>query len=72
MAKKITVKTRCPECGQFHEVEVFENDFNDYKSGKKHPQEAFPYLSADERELLITGICGECWEKLFPREEDEE
>lgn len=28
-------------------------------------QKALPYLTADERELLISETCGECWEKLF-------
>ena len=28
-------------------------------------QDAFPMLSADDRERLVTGICGPCWERLF-------
>jgi len=28
-------------------------------------QRAFPELSSDERELLITGICKDHWGKLF-------
>lgn len=28
-------------------------------------QKAFPYLTADERETLISGICPECWKAMF-------
>ena len=31
-------------------------------------QDAMPYLSAGERELLISGVCGKCFDKMF--EED--
>ena len=32
-------------------------------------QDAMPYLSADEREILISGICGECFDNMFAGEE---
>ena len=35
-------------------------------------QNAFPNLSADEREFLKTGITSEEWESLFGIEEEEE
>lgn len=28
-------------------------------------QEAFPDLPAEDREFLISGLCPECWNKLF-------
>jgi hypothetical protein len=28
-------------------------------------QDAMPELSADERQLLISGTCGKCWDKMF-------
>ena len=31
-------------------------------------QEAFPHLSADEREFLITGLSGEEWDETFPED----
>jgi hypothetical protein len=33
-------------------------------------QDCFPTLSADQREFLISGICGKCWNEMFPDEED--
>ena len=35
-------------------------------------QDAFPELSASQREALITGICDECWNKMAQEEEMEE
>lgn len=34
-------------------------------------QNCFPNLSADDREFLISGICSECWNTMFPPEDDE-
>lgn len=32
-------------------------------------QKAMPNLSIDQRELLISGLCGTCFDKLFPPDE---
>jgi len=34
-------------------------------------QYAMPYLSAAERELLISGTCDECFQKLIPPDDEE-
>lgn len=69
--KEVGIITRCPFCGHAHEVEVNEMDYWDWEDGMC-AQDAFPYLSADEREMLITGICPTCWERTFSGCEDEE
>jgi hypothetical protein len=33
-------------------------------------QNCFPELSADQREFLISGICGHCWDRMFPEEDE--
>jgi hypothetical protein len=58
----------CSDCGEQHEVEVNESDFNDWQGGKLI-QVAMPYLSADDRELLISGTCGTCFDKMFGDDE---
>ena len=69
---EITVVTYCPFCGEAHEIEVNEIDYLDWKDGEL-AQNAFPYLSADEREMLISGICPICWDSMFGgSDEDEE
>lgn len=62
--EEICVVTYCPFCGEAHEVYVNEADYLDWQDGEL-AQNAFPYLSADERELLISGICSTCWSSLW-------
>jgi hypothetical protein len=35
-------------------------------------QVCFPYLNADQREILMTGIDGQAWEEMFAGSEEEE
>lgn len=69
--KEVCVITRCPFCGRGNEVEVNEEDYWDYEDGMKAAK-AFPYLSASEREMLISGICPKCWDSMLPPEPEEE
>ena len=69
--REVCIVIACPFCGHIHEVEVNEIDYLDWGDGMT-VQEAFPYLSANEREMLISGICPTCWEKTFADEEEEE
>lgn len=67
--KEVCVITRCPFCGKAHEVEVNEMDYLDWQDGALI-QDVMPYLSAQEREHLISGICEDCWGKMFEGDED--
>ena len=58
------IETICPLCGAAHTIEVNLTDCWDWEDGKC-AQDAFPYLSPDEREMLISGICPECWDSMF-------
>ena len=69
--KEVSIVTQCPFCGCANFVEVNEEDYWDYEDGMK-AVEAFPYLSANEREMLISGICPTCWNKMLPPDPDEE
>lgn len=62
--KEVCVITSCPCCGKANEIEVNEMDYFDWDDGEL-VQDAFPYLSAEEREMLISGICPTCWNKMF-------
>ena len=62
--KEVSVATACPFCGHANFVEVNENDLFDYEDGGK-AQDCFPYLTANEREALISGICPACWDKMW-------
>lgn len=68
--KEVTIVTRCPFCGRANEVAVNEADYLDWQDGAL-VQNAFPYLSADEREMLISGICPTCWASTFGDEDED-
>ena len=61
------VECVCPVCKAKAGVVVEEEAFRWWKSGEVI-QRAMPLLSGDDRERLMTGICPDCWEKLFPEE----
>ena len=67
--KEVSIVTRCPLCGKANFIEVNEEDYWDWDDGV-HVQVAFPYLPAEEREMLVSGICPTCWEKMFGKESD--
>lgn len=66
--KFVAVCKRCPKCHQLHGVAVFKQDYIDWAEGGLI-QNCFPYLTANQRELVKTGICEECWERIFGPEE---
>lgn len=43
-----------------------------FESGRMLIQDAFPHLSADDREFILTGITGEEWNDTFGDDEDED
>lgn len=59
----------CCVCAERSMLEVNRESYYEWKSGNALIQEAFPAMSAGERELLITGTHSECWEKIFGGEE---
>ena len=69
--REVTIITTCPFCGHANEIEVNEADYWNWQNGEL-VQNAFPYLTASKREMLISGICPKCWAKTFGEEEDEE
>jgi hypothetical protein len=55
----------CRLCGKVYTITVEKEDYETYKSGMGYIQDIFPYLSAADRELLISQTCDECWHKMF-------
>lgn len=66
---RIIVEIKCPFCGATHTVEVFEADFVAWQDGAL-AQNVFPYLSATEREQLVSHICPNCQDSIFGSDED--
>jgi hypothetical protein len=63
----------CPFCGKQSVLLVSYEGYLKYREGA-FIQDAFPTLSPDARELLISGTCPECWDRFLtpPEEEDDE
>lgn len=60
MSETITITNKCPFCGKASSVIVPAKNYTDYMNGMS-VQDAFPNLTADEREVILTGICKKCW-----------
>ncbi len=58
-----TIVKSCRFCKGEHEVNVWINDLERIEQGE-HIQDVMPYLSADDRELLISGVCGKCFDEM--------
>ena len=67
MAVKPPMKTFevvCVRCGETVFIKAHVTDLKDWIEGKLI-QDALPYLDADEREILISKTCGDCFDELF-------
>ena len=63
----ITISNVCPFCDRFYQMEVPFAGFIAYESGAL-VQNAFPTLSPDERECIVSGLCTSCQTKIFGNE----
>lgn len=63
---------KCRLCHNEYEIECNKEDYDKWKSGKGYIQDILNYLPADQRELLISGTCGKCFDELFPPMGDDE
>lgn len=58
----------CRMCSKSTEIHCYLEDYIAWQQGKLI-QDAFPYLTPNEREML-KGMCSECWDKMCPSEDD--
>ena len=54
----------CAKCGKLHEFEVPDKGYRRWIMGESI-QRALPMLTPDQREIMISGICGKCFDKMF-------
>lgn len=62
------VEVTCISCKSVHTIMVPTAAYRRWASGLAKIQDALPMLSDDERELLMSNICPQCWDKLFGEE----
>jgi hypothetical protein len=61
---------QCQVCKNNIEVSATPQQIAKWKAGELI-QRAMPNVPKDEREILISGTCGPCFDRMFPPEEDE-
>lgn len=66
-----TYGVSCPHCGEYYRVRLTVADVEAWQ-GETLIQDAFPYLAAEEREMIKTGFHPACWRDMFYDEEDED
>lgn len=70
--RNVDIQIRCVNCGKLNVVYVNNEDWEEYYNSeeRRYIQDIFPYLTPQERELLISGVCSQCWEDIFSDDED--
>ena len=61
----VDLEVRCTQCGEEFKIEAPRAGFNSWLHGELI-QKALPELAKEERELLVSGTCSDCFDKLFP------
>lgn len=64
---QLIVRGPCIYCRAPQEIRLQADDLQKFLAGG-FAQDCFPYLTASEREFLLSGICGACWDDIFPPE----
>lgn len=60
---------KCIMCGSINKIEILTQNLIQWLSGRKLIQDALTDISKEERELLLSQICGKCWEGFKPDNE---
>jgi len=63
---------QCKHCGVVYNILADRDDVETWLSGSGYIQDILGYLSAAERELLISGTCDVCWKSMFGSDEEDE
>jgi predicted anti-sigma-YlaC factor YlaD len=64
-------KVVCGHCRKEYNIMADRNDMEAWLSGEKYIQDALSYLSASERELLISATCNTCWKTIYGLDDEE-
>lgn len=62
---KMKLQETCAKCDTEVLICVEFDDYEAWRNGECI-QNVMPYLTADQREILISGLCGDCYDIMFP------
>lgn len=63
--RSFVLDAQCVSCGIITSIILNKEDLVDWMSGAGPIEKVLYYLSANERELLISNTCGSCFDNLF-------
>lgn len=64
--RNFPIFSKCRLCERTYRLDVRREDWKEFcRPDRGHIQDIFPYLSDEERELLISHTCPDCWKRLF-------
>ena len=66
----MTVSIKCNECGKEYKFDITKEQYNKYTSREGLIQDIFPEISSELREMFISRICPDCWNKIFGKHEE--
>jgi hypothetical protein len=62
----------CLYCGTENVIKIDQEDYIKWKVQKTYIQEVFPWLDKEQRELLISGTHPQCWDEVFPDDDEQD
>jgi len=62
----------CRICAKVSIIECNQSDIEKWVNKQGYIQDLLHYLSAAQRELLISGTCGECFDEMFSLDDEDE
>ena len=68
--RDLYLNVQCRNCRDIVHLNVNEKDVIAWRNGRSI-QDAMPYLTAGEREILISGICEPCFDTIFSSDESD-
>ena len=60
----VTHDITCSSCGDVFRITAPKSAWDARANGAR-VQEAFPMLNSDQREILVSGICGPCFDEML-------
>ena len=69
IVEQVVLNNTCIHCGFTNQLTLNAVDLATWRNGELI-QNAFPKLNYQQRELIQTGIHPECWDDMFPKEEE--
>ena len=63
--KTIQMTVQCRACGVDYHLSVDYDGYTAWKNGEGFIQDLLPHNTDSERELLLSGNCGDCYDRMF-------